>query len=194
MLPKHARKSIITFAVIYAIAYLIASYLDLATTSLGLQRAGVSEKNVFAVAASGYSPFRAWLLTAAGAAVMAGCIVFAVRHAGSVDAKWLQHPIRSLSVFYLNPWSRKAIVVSPLHTLSLVIAFVLLRLAAAANNLLVYLYGIAPMGGLMKALGARTSPAFGFAIVAFSFFLISCIAVLPLAARLMTSWRTPAPA
>jgi hypothetical protein len=192
MISTHRRKSVITFATVYAVAYLLASYLDLATTSLGLQRPGVYEKNVFAVTAAGYSPFRAWLLTAAGAVVMAGCIVFAVRRATSVDAKWLQHPIRSVGVFYINPWSKKALAVSPLHTLALVIAFVLLRILAAANNVLVYLYGFAPMGGLMKALAARTSPLFGFSIVGFSFFLVCFLAVLPLSARLITSWRSSA--
>lgn len=185
-------KSVIRFAIIYAIAYFFASYLDLATTSLGLQRPGVYEKNVFAVTAAGYSPFRAWFLTAVGAIVMAGCIVFAVRRARSVDPKWLDHPIRSIGVFYLNPWSKKAMVISPLHTLALVIAFVLLRILAAANNVLVYLYGFAPMGGLMKALAARTSPLFGFSMVGFSFFLICFVAVLPVSARIMRSWRSSA--
>ena len=187
-----ARKRVLAFIAVYMIAYFIASYMDLATTSLGLQRPGVSEKNVFATNAAGYSPVRAWGLTAGGAVVMAACILFAVKHCASVEATWLRHPIRSFGKLYLNPWSKSALSVSPLHMLSLVIAFVVLRVLAAGNNLSVYWYGFGPMGELIKAAAARTSPLAGFCIVAFSFFLLAFVVVSPLAARLIASWRSTA--
>ena len=180
------------FVALYMLAYLTASYMDLATTSLGLQRPGASEKNVFATNAKGYSPTRAWLLTAGGAIIMFACIMFAARHSTSVEERWLRHPVRSFGQFYLNPWSQAGIRVSPLHVLSLIIAFVVLRVAAAANNLLVYWYGFGPMGELIKWTAARTSPLAGFCIVAFLCFILAIIAVAPLAALIMKWWRTEA--
>jgi len=186
------RRRVFTFAAVYIVAYFAASYMDLATTSLGLQRPGVYEKNVFATNAQGYLPARAWLLTVFGAIIMALCILFSANHSASVDAKWLRQPIASFRKVYLNPWSKNAITVSPLHMLCLVIAFVLLRVVAAANNLLVYAYGFGPMGELIKWTAARTSPLVGFCLVAFASFLLAVIAVAPLAARIMASWRSTA--
>lgn len=123
---------------------------------------------------------------------MAACILFAVRNSASVEDTWLRHPVRSFGKFYLNPWSKSAIGVSPLHVLSLVIAFVLLRLVAGANNLSVYWYGFGPMGELIKAVAARTSPLAGFCIVVFSCFLLAIVAAAPLAARVIASWRPAA--
>ena len=191
-LPHAARNRVFVFAALYMVAYFTASYLDLATTALGLQRPGVYEKNVFATNAAGYSPARAWRLTAAGAVVLGACILFAARYSASVDGKWLRHPVRSFGKFYLNPWSKSGLGVSPLHMLSLAIAFVLLRIVAAANNLSIYWSGFGPIGELIKLVAARTSPLAGFCIVAFSCFVLTIVAVAPLAARLIASWRSPA--
>ncbi|MFN2509782.1 MAG: hypothetical protein ABR589_13580, partial [Chthoniobacterales bacterium] len=154
------------------------------------QRPGVFEKNIFATNAAGYSAARAWLLTAAGAVVLGACILFAVRNSARVEETWLRHPVRSFGKFYLNPWSTSGLGVSPLHMLSFAIAFLLLRMIAAANNLSVYMSGFGPVGELIKAAAAATSPGVGFCIVAFSLFLVALIIVSPLAARLITSWRS----
>lgn len=191
-LSNRARKRVCAFVALYMLAYLTASSMDLATTAAGLQRPGVSEKNVFATNAEGYSPRRAWLLTAGGAIIMLACILFAARHSASAEDTWLRHPIRSFGKFYLNPWSKSAIGVSPLHTLSLVIAFVLLRVIAAANNLSIYWGGFGPMGEAIKAVAAKTSPPAGFCIVVFSCFLLAMLAAAPMAARIIASWRTEA--
>ena len=189
-LSKRARRRVFVFAAFYLVAYFIASYMDLATTSLGLQRPGVTEKNVLATNAEGYVAAKAWLLTIGGAIVMSACILFSARNAVSVESIWLRHPMRSFGTFYLNPWSPRGIGISPLHMLSFVIAFVLLRVLAAANNLLVYWYGFGPMGELIKWVATKTSPLAGFCIVGFSFFLLTVVAVTPLAARLIASWRS----
>ncbi|NJD31964.1 MAG: hypothetical protein FIB04_08770 [Gammaproteobacteria bacterium] len=185
-IPRRA----LAFGACYLVAYFVASYMDLATTALGLERPGTFEKNVFATDATGYLPARAWLLTAGGAIVMAGCIWFAARYRAEVDPRWLRQPGRSFGKLYLNPWSKAALAASPIHALSLAIAFVLLRGVAAANNLLVYWFGFGPMGELIKAIGAETSPLAGFAIVACSFYVVACILVSPMAARLIAFWRS----
>jgi hypothetical protein len=189
-LSNRARKRVLAFAALYMLVYLTASYMDLATTSLGLQQPGASEKNVFATNAEGYSPRRAWLLTAGGAVIMAACILFAARHSAAVEDTWLRHPVRSFGKFYLNPWSKSGIAVSPLHMLSLAVAFVLLRVVAAANNLSISWGGFGPMGELIKAVAARTSPLAGFCVVVFSSFLLAMVAAAPLAAKVIASWRT----
>lgn len=178
------------FLAAYLLAYLASSIMDLGTTALGLQRSGVSEKNVLALDASGdYVASSAWLLTLGGGLVMVGCTLFSARYAPRVDAKWLSHPVRSFSQVYLNPWSRQALAVSPLHMLAFVLGFVVLRAAAAANNLLVYLTGWGPMGEAIKFVASITSPLAGFCIVVFACFILAVIAVSPLAARILRWWR-----
>ena len=188
-LPKALRKRVLAFTAVYMAAYLIGSYLDLATTSLGLRRPGVYEKNVFATTAGVYVSGKAWALTAVGAVVMTACIWFAARNAGKVSDNWLRHPVRSFGKLYINPWAKNAIDVSPLHTLSLAIGFVFLRVLAAANNLLVYFYGFGPMGELIKAVAARTSPVAGFCIVASLVFVLIMVAASPLAAKVVRAWQ-----
>ena len=175
---------------VYLLAYFAASWLDLASTSLGLQRPGVTEKNVFATTGTGtYDPGKAWLLTLAGGSIMLACVWFAVSRASHVGKRWLQHPVRSFGEFHLNPFSRKALDVTPLHFLSLALAFPALRAIAAANNLMVYLYGWGPLGSVMKWVAERTTPLAGFAAVALSSFVVLMLAVSPLAALIIGSWQ-----
>lgn len=176
---------------IYLAVYFVASWLDLASTELGLQRPGTSEKNVFAVTTRGaFDPQKAWLLTLGGAAVLGACVLFAVSKANSVEERWLRKPGRALGEFHLNPFSRAALGVAPLQLLSLAIAFPILRTIAAANNMLVYWAGWGPVGALIKALAAATSPLVGFAVVAIAAFVLVMVVVSPIAARLLLSWRS----
>lgn len=189
-IPRVLRIRVLVFVGLYLIAYLAASYSDLASTALGLQREGVSEKNVFATDEAGtYLPGTAWLLTLGGAGVMLACIVFAAWHARRVDEQWLRHPVRSFGKLYLNPFSAKGLGVAPLHTLSLALGFVLVRFIASANNLMVYWLGFGPMGALIKWVSSWTSPLASFCLVAFSFFIASIIAMSPLAAKVLRWWR-----
>jgi membrane protein implicated in regulation of membrane protease activity len=79
---------------------------------------------------------------------------------------------------------------SPLHMLSFVIAFVPLRLVAAANNLLIYYYGTAPLGRLIGLLSHRTSLVVAFWLVMGTLFYVLTFACSPLAARVMRWLRT----
>lgn len=177
------------FLVGYIGCYLAASYVDLASTSLGLRREGVSEKNVFVVSAEGYSDSRAWWITVLGGLVLVGCVWFAARNADRIDERWLRRPFRSLGVLYFNPWSSKGIAVAPIHALSLAMAFVALRLAAAANNLLVSGFGISPIGTPMQVIGEKMSPLAGFVLVGFSCFAALAVVLLPVASRIIRSWQ-----
>ena len=56
-------RRIAIFSTLYLVAYLAASYLDLYTTRLALQRPGTSEGNVYATNQSSYSPAKAWVIT-----------------------------------------------------------------------------------------------------------------------------------
>jgi hypothetical protein len=183
------RKRLIVFVIIYLAIYFVASWMDLTTTSLGLTKSGVSEKNVLTINGEGYSSQSAWLLTLIGAIILTACIFESFRNAQRVKEQWLQHPVRSFGKFYINPWSEFAIGFTPIHFLSLAISFLLLRMLAALNNLTVYWYGIGPMGKLMEIVAAKTSPLIGFSIVGFSFFIVTTLVVSPFAARIITSWR-----
>jgi hypothetical protein len=178
------------FLVAYVACYVAASYAHLASTSLGLRREAVSENDVFVVTRQGYSDSRAWLITGLGGLVLVGCVWFAAGNAHRVDERWLRRAFRSLGVVYFSPWSNMGIAVTPIHALSLALAFVALRLVAAANNLLVYASGIAPMGTAMQVIGAETSPLAGSVIVGFSCLVTLAVVLLPAASRIIRSWRT----
>src|SRR3954452_1833422 len=87
-------------------------------------------------------------------------------------------------------WSQKIMDRSPLHMLSFVIAFIPLRLLAAANNLLIYYYGTAPLGRLIGLLSHRTSLVAAFWLVMGTLFYVLTFACAPLAARLIIWLRT----
>ncbi len=188
--PGRNRLSVAIF--LYLLAYLVASFLDVKTTALALQLPAAREGNVFVTSGAAYLTLRAWIITASAGIMLAGCVVFAVRNATRVDGVWLQRPMRSFAALYLNPWSPAAIGKSPLHLLSFAIAFVVLRLMAALNNVVIRLYGFAPIGEPIDWVARRTSPVVGFAVVIVPLFYLLAIALSPLAARMIGSWRVSA--
>lgn len=180
-------RRIVTLSLSYLAAYLIASYLDLHTTILALRRPGTSEGNVYSTSGHDYIAIKAWLITAAGAVFIEAFLLFGALNAHRVSEYWLRHPIRSFGKLYVIFWSRKVIDRSPLHMLSFVVAFVPMRLLAAANNLLISHYGTAPLGRLIGLLSHRTSPAVAFWLVMGTLFYLLAFACSPLAARI-TLW------
>lgn len=185
------RKHLINFIIIYLVAYFAASWLDLSTTTLGLTKPGVSEKNVFAITGEDYSPKNAWALTIAGAVILTACILESFRNSHRVEEHWLKHPVRSFGKLYFNPWSEEALKFTPIHFLSLALAFPLGRILAALNNLSVYWYGIGPIGKLMEIVAAKTSPLVGFSLIGFALFGIITLVVAPFAAKVIRFWKLP---
>ena len=155
-------RRIVSLSVAYLFAYLVAGYLDLYTTILALRRPGTSEGNVYSTSGHDYVANKAWLITAAGAVFIEAFLLFGALNAQRVSAHWLRHPVRSFGKLYVRFWSKKVMDRSPLHMLSFVIAFVPLRLFAAANNLLIYHYGTGPLGRLIGVLSHRTSLVVAF--------------------------------
>jgi hypothetical protein len=176
----------------YLPLYVLASYLDMWTTHLALATAGVHEGNAFVTSAQVYLTTRSWIITIVGGVLMIGCVVFAAAYAERMDAQWLLRPVSSFRKSYLNPWSEAAMTVAPLHALSLAIGFALLRILAAANNSLIYSYGVAPIGGLIDLVARRLPAMAAFVIVIVALFYLLAIAVSPLAAKIILGWRRSA--
>src|SRR3954470_20240417 len=88
------------FIGLYAIAYLVASWVDLTTTALALHRPEASEGNVYSTGTAGYLSFRAWLITIIGGLAIEACLAWSIVNSGEVTGKWLAHPIRSWARFY----------------------------------------------------------------------------------------------
>jgi hypothetical protein len=95
-----------------------------------------------------------------GRIVRRSLLLFGALSARWVSEHWLQHSIRSFAKFYVIFWSRKVMDRSPLHMLGFAIAFIPLRLLAAANNLLIYLFGTGPLGRLIGLLTHYQFPCF----------------------------------
>jgi hypothetical protein len=174
---------------VYPLAYLLASWLDLTTTVMALQRPEATEGNVYTTTAAGYVPATAWLITFAGGVAFEACLIWSILAAGTVTNRWLDHPLRSFAKFYVNPWSRGVRDRAPLHVMSFAIGFVLLRLVAALNNVLIASTGTAPLGRLVGMASRATTPTVGFWLVIAPLFYILAIAISPAASRIIASLR-----
>lgn len=170
---------------LYLVAYSIVSYADLYTTGLALKQPGTVEGNVYANGEGGYSSVAAWAITVAGAAFIVGCLVWSLVQSRHVSAPCLRHPIRSFGKLYILPWSKRILDRSPLHMLSFVIAFLLLRLLAAGNNWMIHESGTGPLGWLVGIASNYTTPTIGFWLVLAPLFYLLAIALSPLAARVI---------
>jgi hypothetical protein len=175
---------------LYLLAYSLAACADLWTTTFAIVRAGAHEGNIFATNGPVYVPSRALIINIGGAVIMTACVVFSANYAESMDPRWLLRPMASFGKMYLNPWSPAAIRVSPLHMLSLALGFVALRLLAAGNNMLIYFYGIAPIGAIIKIIAQHTSSLLAFSIVLVPLFYVLAIGVSPISAKLLSLWQS----
>src|SRR5437588_476418 len=82
--------------------------------------------------------------------------------------------VASFAKFYVNPFARGVADRSALHLLSFVLAFPVLRLLAAGNNLMIWRTGTGPLGWLIGKLSHVTSPTLAFWLVmAPSFYLLA---------------------
>ena len=182
-------------ATLYAAAYLVASSLDLWTTRIAL-RGGGPDGNPFVNSGGDYDAARAWFITALGGVVLVAYFVFGAVNANRVAAKWLRRPMRSFfvgpwSMASLVPWSKAVLDRSPLHALSFAVAFVILRLLGAGNNLCLVLYRVAPIGWFVNAVSTRTSPVLGLFVVGGGLYVLLALATSPWVAWIIASQRMP---
>ncbi len=175
---------------LYLVLYTIASWSDLWTTALALQRVGAHEQNAFVVNGQTYMAFRAWGVTIAGAFLLSWCVIFASRYASYTDPVWLAHPIASFRRVVVNPWSKRARGFSPLHMLALALGFAALRFVAAINNLSILFFDFAPVGELVRAVSRTVPLGFAFCIVVIPLYYLLTVLVSPVAARIISYWRT----
>jgi hypothetical protein len=168
-------------SLLYLAVYACVSWADLFTTKLALQQPNTVEGNVYAVGDDGYSAAKAWGITSVGALFILPFLVFGLLAARRVSERWLQHPIRSFAKLYINPFSKKVIDRSPLHMLSFVLAFPVLRLLAAGNNWLISETGTGPIGWLVGQVSNATNPTLGFWLVLGPLFYLLAFACSPLA-------------
>jgi hypothetical protein len=178
-------RRILLLAGLYALAYLAASWLDLWTTGLALTRPGASEGNVYATTGAAYISTKAWLITGVGGAVVEAFLLFAALNAGRVAETWLRRPVRSFAKLYVNPFAAGVIDRSPLQAMCFVIAFVPLRLLAAANNTMIWETGRAPLGELIGRASNATTPLIGFWAVMAPLFYLLAFACAPAAVRVI---------
>jgi hypothetical protein len=174
----------------YAVAYFVASGLDLWTTALALHRPDVGEGNVFATSAGGYNAARAWWITNIASVLMTGLFAAGLWYADRMSPEWLKKPIRSFFYRHFNPlyldfWSSRTRDRAPLHAVSFAMAFVVLRLFAALNNLLIAAGYSGPMGAAVKAVGDLTTPAIGLILAMGALYTLLALAFAPLGARLI---------
>jgi hypothetical protein len=160
---------VVIFSILYLAVYGVVSWADLFTTKLALQQPNTVEGNVYAVGALFILPF----------------LVFGLVIARRVSERWLQQPIRSFGKFYINPFSEKVIDRSPLHMLSFVLAFPLLRLLAAGNNWLISETGTGPIGWSVGQVANATNPTLGFWLVLGPLFYLLAFACSPLAVLIL---------
>src|SRR4051794_38225834 len=159
------RRSIAILGTCYAAAYFAGAWLDVTTTTLALRQPGVSEGNVYAAGLAGYAAIRAWMINLVAFLLIEACLVWSALNAGKLAEIWLERPVRSFAKFYVNPFARGVADRSALHVLSFVLAFPLLRLLAAGNNLMIWRTGTGPLGWLIGQIARAGSPALAFWLV-----------------------------
>jgi len=173
---------------LYVAAYMVASGLDLWTTELAV-RAGGHEANVYMTNAGIFDSTKAWTMTVVGGILMVWMFAFGIRNINHVSARWLRHAVRSFLRLYINPWAKSVIDRSPLHAVSYAIAFVLLRLLAAGNNLLIAIGSTGPIGAAVRAIGRVTSPEVGLIVVVGAIYVALAVILSPFIARLVMQHR-----
>src|SRR3954471_17758498 len=95
-------RRIVSLSLSYLLAYFIASYLDLYTTLLALQRPGTSEGNVYSTSGHDYIATKAWLITFAGAVFIEAFLLFGALNARRVSEHWLRHPLAARLILWLR--------------------------------------------------------------------------------------------
>lgn len=144
-----SRTIVAALTILFGAAYLGASFLDLWTTQLALADPRAAEGNPFAVVQDSYSAGRAWIYTAVVGPILLAYVCYGLANLHRVSDATLRNPLRSYVQFrswigltvllslYFVPRSDRA----ALHMLSAAVAFVVLRLLAAANNAMIALWG-----------------------------------------------------
>jgi hypothetical protein len=177
-------------ALAYLAAYFAAGWLDLYSTELALRSASAQEGNVLATDEKGYSSALAWKITLFAAPLIAGALVFGLANARHVARRRLEHPVRFFgNPLYLAFWREQVLDRSPLHLAAFAIAFPVLRIIAAANNLLIYCCDTAPLGWLIGRVARHSSLPLGFWLVMGPLFCLLALAFAPVAARLLRRFR-----
>jgi hypothetical protein len=172
-------------------AYLVASWLDLQTTELALRAPHAAEGNVFAVSKDGYEAERAWWFTGIGGLLVTAYFVFGAANLHRMSDYWLRRPLLSFCSLWSNPfasfpWLRTVINRSPLHAISIAVAFVLLRLFAALNNWMIATTGDGPLSFAIRTASQSLSPLAAFVAVILSVYAAIVLAVsLPIARMIL---------
>jgi hypothetical protein len=175
------KRPVMLFIGLYALAYAVASGLDLWTTHLVLV-AGGSEANVFVVSDQGYEASLSFAITIFGGAILVGAFAFGAAQAAAVAERWLAAPLRSFGHPYLNPFAPSVRDRAPLHLFAQSVAFAFLRVLAAGNNLMILSGGTGPIGWAVRRVGQMASPMIGFVVVMVPLFALLTLAAAPLCA------------
>ena len=178
-----ASKKLTWLALAYTGAYLFVSWLDLLSTDLALTRPVATEGNIYATPKGVWDAGRAWAITLVGGVIILGFLVLGARRADAAAERWLANPISSFRRLYLNPFAARNSDVAAIHCLAFAFGFVVLRLLAAINNVLIWQTDTGPLG---RAIGVLTGP-FGktgaFWLVMGPTFYLTAFACAPLAVR-----------
>lgn len=197
-MPPASPLKTLVLSLMFVAAYLCASWLDLATTALALARPGTAEANAFVVRDGVYDAAIAWLVTALGGLVVTAYFAFGVHNLHRMSPHWLAHPLRSFFNVWSNPlmsipWPASVIDRSPVHAISVAVAFVALRLVAAVNNALIATVGDGPLSFAIRQAGQHTSPIGAVILVVWVCYVVLMLIAAPeIARRMRRGIETPA--
>lgn len=182
----------------YVGAYLLVSWLDVFTTGLALTRPVATEGNVYSTSRGVWDAGRAWTITLVGGLMITGFLVMGAQRADAAPERWLAHPIRSFARLYLNPFAPRNADIAAIHCLAFAFGFVVLRLLAAINNLLIWRTDTGPLGQAIGLLTGPFGPIGAFWLVMGPTFYLTAFACAPLAVRTIgwlkgSSGRSPLP-
>ena len=178
-----SRKKLSWLILVYAGAYLLVSWLDVFTTGLALTRPVATEGNIYSTPHGVWDEGRAWTITLVGGVMIIGFLVLGALRADAAAEQWLAHPIRSFRRLYLNPFAARNADIAAIHCLAFAFGFVVLRLLAAINNLLIWRTDTGPLGRAIGLLTGPFGPTGAFWLVMGPTFYLTAFACAPLAVR-----------
>jgi hypothetical protein len=173
---------------LYVVAYSIGAGLDLWTTAAATGQ-GIAEGNTYTLSNGTYVALRAAAINFVGGLIMLTLWGAGIDRAASVSPRWLDRPFASWGKFYFNPLARAVADRAPLHLLAWALAFVIFRVLAAVNNLMLISGLPGPIGWTIFAIAPTTGQTAAFILVVAFWYVALAILVSPIAVAILRRRR-----
>lgn len=186
--PRLSISGFSRWLLLYAAAYCVGAALDLWSTIAATSH-GIAEGNTYTLSNGAYVALRALAINVVGGLIMLALWGVGIARAASVSPRWLDHPFASWQKFYFNPFASAVADRAPLHLVAWSAGFVVFRLLAALNNMMLMMGLAGPIGWTIFALAPAIGQTSAFMFVVAIWCIGLVILSTPLAAAILRRRR-----